>query len=370
MRRITRAILRPPRTQWRYPAGHDAHFRHRRRRVHRVAPVASGCSRAATRSSVSTTSTRSTRARTRSRTWPALRARAAFTFVEGDIRDAEALERAVRASATRRRRPPGGAGRRAPLAGRARALRRRQRQRHAAPARRGARARRRRASSSRRPPRSTAPTAAAVRGDGSLPDSRSRPTPRPSARASCSATPPPPLRHARHLPALLHRLRPAPAARPGDPQVHAPDRRGAADPALRRRLDARDYTFVDDIIDGVVAAIDDRAAPRPATASTTSAARARRRAAAGRAAVGGAGMKPTIKYAPDQPGDMGRRSPTSAGGARARLRPEGLDGGRASAASPPGGARSNSCSSPTRRAASSGVIPRQSGGEHSRIANC
>ena len=39
----------------------------------------------------------------------------------------------------------------------------------------------------------------------------------------------------RHLPALLHGLRPAPAARPGDPQVRAAHRRGPADPALRRR---------------------------------------------------------------------------------------------------------------------------------------
>ena len=39
----------------------------------------------------------------------------------------------------------------------------------------------------------------------------------------------------RHLPALLHRLRPAPAARPGHPQVRAAHRRGPADRALRRR---------------------------------------------------------------------------------------------------------------------------------------
>ena len=37
------------------------------------------------------------------------------------------------------------------------------------------------------------------------------------------------------LPALLHRLRPAPAAGPGDPQVRAAHRRGQADRALRRR---------------------------------------------------------------------------------------------------------------------------------------
>ena len=39
----------------------------------------------------------------------------------------------------------------------------------------------------------------------------------------------------RHLPALLHRLRPAPAAGPGHPQVRAADRRRPADSAVRRR---------------------------------------------------------------------------------------------------------------------------------------
>ena len=82
----------------------------------------------------------------------------------------------------------------------------------------------------------------------------------------------------RHLPALLHRVRPAPAARPGDPQVRAADGGGEADPAVRRRLD--------------VARLHVRRRhhrrrrgrhrpaarrARPASASTTSAARARRR---------------------------------------------------------------------------------------------
>ena len=39
----------------------------------------------------------------------------------------------------------------------------------------------------------------------------------------------------RHLSALLHRLRPAPAPRPGDPQVRAARARGKTDPGLRRR---------------------------------------------------------------------------------------------------------------------------------------
>ena len=46
-----------------------------------------------------------------------------------------------------------------------------------------------------------------------------------------------PVQAAGLLPAVLHRLRPPPAAGPGDPQVHPPDQPRRARPVLRRRLD-------------------------------------------------------------------------------------------------------------------------------------
>ncbi|CAA9389881.1 MAG: dTDP-glucose 4,6-dehydratase, partial [uncultured Phycisphaerae bacterium] len=46
-----------------------------------------------------------------------------------------------------------------------------------------------------------------------------------------------PVQAAGRVPAVLHRVRPAAAARPGDPQVHAAHQPGRADPVLRRRLD-------------------------------------------------------------------------------------------------------------------------------------
>ena len=52
-----------------------------------------------------------------------LRAGPRFTFVEGDIRDAAALDARVRRTPPGGGRPPGGAGRRAPVTGRPRALR-------------------------------------------------------------------------------------------------------------------------------------------------------------------------------------------------------------------------------------------------------
>ena len=69
--------------------------------------------------------------------------------------------------------------------------------------------------------------------------------------------------HGGDLPALLHRLRPPAATRSGHPQVH---RRAspAASPSscYGDGSSSRDYTFIDDIVDGVVAAIDQQGADR------------------------------------------------------------------------------------------------------------
>ena len=61
----------------------------------------------------------------------------------------------------------------------------------------------------------------------------------------------------RHLPALLHRVRPAPASRSGDPQVHAADLTAQPIQLYGDGTTSRDYTYIDDITEGVVAAIDE-----------------------------------------------------------------------------------------------------------------
>ena len=53
--------------------------------------------------------------------------------------------------------------------------------------------------------------------------------------------------------AVLHRVRPAPAARPRDSQVRPPDRAGQPIPVFGDGSTARDYTYVTDILDGLMA---------------------------------------------------------------------------------------------------------------------
>jgi UDP-glucuronate 4-epimerase len=72
---------------------------------------------------------------------------------------------------------------------------------------------------------------------------------------------------------VLHRLRPAPAAGLGDPQVHAADQRRQTVRFFGDGSTSRDYTFVSDIVAGIVA----RSTTATATASTTSAAATRSR---------------------------------------------------------------------------------------------
>ena len=88
------------------------------------------------------------------------------------------------------------------------------------------------------------------------------------------------LRARRHLPALLHRLRPAPAAGPGHPQVRA----ARSPPASRFRCSATAAPAATTRSSTTSSTAwwrrSTRRSPRPATASTTSAARARRRCSA------------------------------------------------------------------------------------------
>ena len=67
---------------------------------------------------------------------------------------------------------------------------------------------------------------------------------------------PPSLRPEDGVPTLLHGLRTPPTPGDGDPQVHRPSgprRRGSS---LRSRELAPDYTYIDDIVDGIVASYD------------------------------------------------------------------------------------------------------------------
>ena len=165
-----------------------------------------------------------------------------FRLVEGDIRDADAVGRAF-GSPTGPRRPPRGAGRRPALARASDPLSGRQPRRHADPPRGGAREdpevplrlvllglRRRREASLHRG-RSRRPSRLALRRH----EARGR------AAGACGVAP----ARDRVLGApVLHRLRPAAEAGDGDPQVHAPDRGGGGDPAVRRRrVEPRLYLY-------------------------------------------------------------------------------------------------------------------------------
>jgi hypothetical protein len=57
-------------------------------------------------------------------------------------------------------------------------------------------------------------------------------------------------------PALLHRLRPLGPARHGDVAVHQGDLRGRADQVFGEGNMRRDFTYIDDIVTGVVACLD------------------------------------------------------------------------------------------------------------------
>jgi len=57
---------------------------------------------------------------------------------------------------------------------------------------------------------------------------------------------------------LLHHLRGAPAAGPRHPQVHPPHRHRRPVPLFGDGSTSRDYTFIDDIVDGTVAAADEQ----------------------------------------------------------------------------------------------------------------
>src|SRR6185312_11210280 len=74
-----------------------------------------------------------------------------------------------------------------------------------------------------------------VQGVGSLPEAAFALCGDEARRRADALDRPSPLRAGRQLPPLLHRLRPAPAARPGNPQVRAAHRGGHADRSLRRR---------------------------------------------------------------------------------------------------------------------------------------
>ena len=162
----------------------------------------------------------------------ALRDQRAFRFVEGRLQD---LDLARRSSRARPGLPPGRPGRRAGLLGpRLRALHRPQRARHAAPA--GGRARGGRAA-----PRLRLVLVGLRRRDRAAP-ARGRALPSGLALRRHQAggrAPGPPLRAqprpARGEPALLHGLRPAPAARHGVPPLPEGGARRRAHPGLRRR---------------------------------------------------------------------------------------------------------------------------------------
>ena len=177
---------------------------------------------------------------------------------KADIRDAAALAARVRAGAPRCGGAPGGAGGRAPVAGRAGALRRREPGRHAADDRRRARGRRApvrlrlvvvglRARQSSRRSRSRIPAS-----------SRCRPTRRPSARASSCCSP---------RITCTRSTSPACASSPSTARASGPDlaihkfgrliAAGQPIPLFGDGSTSRDYTFIDDIVDGVVASIDE-----------------------------------------------------------------------------------------------------------------
>ena len=91
---------------------------------------------------------------------------------------------------------------------------------------------------------------------------------------------------------------------------------------------SRDYTFIDDIVDGVVAAID-QPAPEPALPHLQPGRLAPRAAGqAGRAArAPRSGNKPVVTYGLEQPGDMKRTlADLKLSQQRAGLRAQGLDG--------------------------------------------
>ena len=83
------------------------------------------------------------------------------------------------------------------------------------------------------------------------------------------------VRPAGDRPALLHRVRPVGTARPGADAVHQGDPGRRADQRLQRRHACeRDFTYVDDIVEGVVrmlraAAVPARRPPRSTTSATT-----------------------------------------------------------------------------------------------------
>src|SRR6266511_461037 len=186
---------------------------------------------AATRSSASTTSTRSTPARTRSGTSKACAA----------MRASGSSRRTWRATRCRSRRDPGAPSRgqagRAPVARGSRRLQRGERDRDGAGVRGGATGRRaaggvrlvllglrrRHARPLRR------------RCSGGLADLAVR---REQARRRTDgARFRTPLRNADRLPAVLHRVRAAPATRPGDPPLHRPDRARLGGADARRRVE-------------------------------------------------------------------------------------------------------------------------------------
>ena len=226
------------------------------------------------------------------------------------------------ARAHRRGRAPRRAGRRAPVDRGPRALRRRQRDRDGERCSRPAVAHARRAgSSSARRRRSTATTrrSRSPRTTGST--SRSRPTPRPRRRASCSC-------HDLHAPAR-HRdvacLRfftvYGPRQRP-EMAIHKFARKLAAGEVGARcsatDRSARDYTYVDDIVDGVMP----RPRPRAGAFSVWNLGGSRTTTLADLVdkIARGLGVRPRVATQPAQPGDVERTwADIAPRAARARL---------------------------------------------------
>jgi UDP-glucuronate 4-epimerase len=65
-----------------------------------------------------------------------------------------------------------------------------------------------------------------------------------------------PVQDADGVPAVLHRVRPAAAAGPGDPQVHPADQPGEPVPFFGDGTTSRDYTFVEDTVAGITKALE------------------------------------------------------------------------------------------------------------------
>ena len=231
--------------------------RHRRCGLHRLAPGGSPAWRAATGSSCSTTSTTSTIRRSSASNVAPHRRPPVLPAGRGRHPRPRARLSPLRRGALRRRRPPGGPRGRAAVPDAGRPLR-------------GGQLRRRRSTSSRRPSRTASPASSSPPPRRSTASTRSSPSPRrtrssgrspptppPSARASSTSSPrTTSTASGRRASGSSRSTVRGSARRWRSPDSSAASSPGEPIPFYGDGSSRRDYTYIDDIVDGIEAALD------------------------------------------------------------------------------------------------------------------